>query len=227
VDDNLVIDSWKSESERDLTADVGLARGEHKLRLEYFENRGTAVVRLSWEKLRNPTYPEWKAEFWPNKDFSGSPVLVRNDKQVDFDWDTKAPAVGVPEDYFAARWTRTLNLSAGLYRFSLRANDGVRLYVNGTRLIDEWHSSNGSATYTIELVLSGSTALRLDYYDNTAKALVRLSWERLSTTLTPSPTGSITPTATVSPTATITPTATETPTPTATDTLTPTATETP
>jgi hypothetical protein len=227
VDDNLVIDSWKSESERDLTADVGLARGEHKLRLEYFENRGTAVVRLSWEKLRNPTYPEWKAEFWPNKDFSGSPVLVRNDKQVDFDWDTKAPAVGVPEDYFAARWTRTLNLSAGLYRFSLRANDGVRLYVNGTRRIDEWHSSNGSATYTTELVLSGSTALRLDYYDNTAKALVRLSWERLSTTLTPSPTGSITPTATVSPTATITPTATETPTPTATDTLTPTATETP
>ena len=84
-----------------------------------------------------------------------------------------------------------------------------------------------SATYTTELVLSGSTALRLDYYDNTAKALVRLSWERLSTTLTPSPTGSITPTATVSPTATITPTATETPTPTATDTLTPTATETP
>lgn len=227
VDDNLVIDSWRSESTRDLTADVGLARGEHKLRLEYFENRGTAVVRLSWEKLRNPTFPEWKAEFWPNKDFSGSPVLVRNDKQVDFDWDTKAPAVGVPEDYFAARWTRTLNLSAGLYRFSLRANDGVRLYVNGTRLIDEWHSSNGSTTYTTELVLSGNTTLRLDYYDNTAKALVSLSWERLSTTLTPSATGSITPTATVSATATITPTATETPTPTATQTPTPTATETP
>ena len=229
VDDVLVLDSWKSESTRDLTADVGLARGEHKLRLEYFENRGTAVIRLSWEKLRNPTFPDWKAEFWPNKTFSDSPVLVRNDKKVDFDWDTKAPAVGVPEDYFAVRWTRTINLSAGLYRFSLRANDGVRLYVNGTRLIDEWHSSNGSATYTTELVLSGSTALRLDYYDNTAKALVRLSWERLTTTLTPSPTGSITPTATASLTATASPTATETPTPTATETetLTPTPSETP
>jgi hypothetical protein len=227
VDDNLVIDSWKPESKRDLAAEVGLARGEHKLRLEYFENRGVAAVRLSWEKLRSPTFPEWKAEFWNNKDFSGSPVLVRNDRAVDFNWDTKAPAAGVPEDYFAARWTRTLDLAAGLYRFSLRANDGVRLYVNGTRLIDEWHSSNGSATYTTELVLSGSTTLRLDYYDNTAKALVWLSWERLSTTLTPSPTGSITPTATVSATATLTPTASETPTPTATDTLTPTATETP
>ena len=227
VDDNLIIDSWKSESKRDLTTDLGLARGEHKLRLEYFENRGTATIRLSWEKLRNPTYPEWKAEFWPNKDFSGSPVLVRNDKKVDFDWDTKAPAAGVPEDHFSARWTRTLNLTAGLYRFSLRANDGVRLYVNGTRLVDEWHSSNGATEYTAELFLSGSTALRLDYYDNTAKALVRLSWERLSTTLTPSPTGSITPTATVSQTATASPTATETLTPTATETLTPTATETP
>jgi hypothetical protein len=227
VDDVLVIDSWKSGSKRDLTAEVGLARGEHTLRLEYFENRGTAVVRLSWEKLRNPTFPEWKAEFWPNKDFSGSPVLVRNDPKVEFDWDTQAPAVGVPQDTFAARWTRTLDLAPGLYRFSLRANDGVRLYVNGTRLIDEWHSSNGSATYTTELVLSGSTALRLDYYDNTAKALVSLSWERLSTTLTPSPTGSITPTATVSATASVTPTATETPTPTATETPTPTATGTP
>ena len=235
VDDSLVIDSWTSGSKRDLSADVGLTRGEHKLRLEYFENRGEAVVRLSWEKLRNPVFPEWKAEFWPNKDFSGSPVLVRNDTKVEFDWDTKAPAVGVPEDYFAVRWTRTLDLSSGLYRFSLRANDGVRLYINGTRLIDEWHSSNGSATYTTELVLSGSTALRLDYYDNTAKALVSLSWERLSSTLTPSPTGSITPTATISATATATPTATETPTPTATatetsvpsDTPTPTLTPTP
>ena len=227
VDGKPRIERWKTGTSRELTQDLGLARGAHSLRLEYFEDRNQASVRLYWEKVSQPSFPDWKAEFWSNTNFSGNPALVRNDAEVEFDWGMQAPAAGVPADRFSARWTRTLDLSAGLYRFSLRANDGVRLYVNGTRLIDEWHSSNGSATYTTELVLSGSTALRLDYYDNTAKALARLSWERLSTTLTPSPTFTLTPTPSTSPTVTPTATISSTPTETLIPSETPTPTETP
>jgi hypothetical protein len=228
VDGNLLIDGWESESTRELTQDLGLTRGEHSLRLEYFENRVTATVRLYWEKLSKPSFPDWKAEFWRNTDLSGTPVLIRNDPQVNFDWGSKAPAVGVPADRFSARWTRTVTLSSGLYRFSLRANDGVRFYIDGTRLVDEWHPSDGTTVYTVERGLSGACVLRVDYYEDSGQARISLSWERLATTLTPSPTGSVTPTATITPTATVSPTATETPVPsdTPTETLTPTETET-
>lgn len=233
VDGNLVIDGWQSGSTRELTADVGLARGEHSLRLEYFENRGTATIRLNWDKLRSPSFPDWKAEFWPNKDLAGAPVLVRNDPLVDFDWGAQAPAVGLPADRFSARWTRTVNLTAGLYRFSLRADDGLRFYLNGLRLVDEWHTSSGTTVYTVEVTLSGPIALQVEYYEDGGSAAVHVSWERLTATLTPTPTGSITPTPTLTPTATTTATVTPTPTPsptateTAAATATPTVTETP
>jgi PA14 domain/Ig-like domain from next to BRCA1 gene/SdrD B-like domain len=227
VDGNLLIDSWVAGSKRELTRDVGLARGNHSLRLEYFENRVTATVRLYWEKVSSPSFPDWKAEFWNNVNLSGTPVLTRNDSQVNFDWGTDAPAVGVPADRFSARWTRTLDFAPALYRFSLRANDGVRFSIDGTPWVDEWHASDGTTVYTAEGFLSGVKPLRLDYYDDSGQARVSLSWEQLATTLTPSSTSTITPTGTVTPTATVTATATPSPTETETPTPTSTATDTP
>lgn len=235
VDGDLLIDSWKTGSSREITQDLGLARGDHSLRLEYFDERGQASVRLHWEKVSQPSFPDWKAEYWSNMDLSGNPVLVRNDAQVSFEWGLQAPASGVPADRFSARWTRAVTFPAGVYRFSLRADDGVRFYINGTRLVDEWHTSDGTAVYTLERSMSGANTLRVEHYDGGGAARVWLSWERLPTTVTPSPTGSLTPTpsatASVTPTSTVSPTPTETlipsDTPTPTETPTPSVTPTP
>ncbi len=123
----------------------------------------------------------------------------------------QAPAAGIPADLFSARWTQSLTLPAGLYRFSVRADDGARLYVNNTRVLDEWHTADGTVVYTVERTLSGKTDLRLDYYDGGGAARVELSWVRLSTTLTPTLTATISPTATETPTPSATPTPTATP----------------
>jgi len=85
----------------------------------------------------------------------------------------------VGADNFSARWSRTRSFDAGLYRFSVRADDGVRLYVDGERVINEWHSSNGSQTYTVDLPLKGSHTLRVDYYEGLGQALVKVSWTRI------------------------------------------------
>ena len=213
VDGTLLIDSWKTGTSRELTQDIGLARGAHSLRLEYFEDRNQASVRLYWEKVSQPSYPEWKGEYWSNVGLTGSPVLVRNDAQLKFDWAMKSPAAGVPVDQFSARWTRSMSFTAGLYRFSLRADDGARLYINGTKVLDEWHTADGTVVYTVERSLSGTNTVRLDYYDGGGAARVELSWVRLTTTLTPSLTATLTPTATETPIPSDTPTPTETPTP--------------
>jgi hypothetical protein len=56
VDDRLIIDSWRDGAFHEETADVALTRGDHILRVEYYERGGEAQVHLRWEKaLVTPT----------------------------------------------------------------------------------------------------------------------------------------------------------------------------
>ena len=52
--------------------------------------------------------PGLKAEYFANTDFSGKPALVRNDPQIQFDWNAASPASGIPMKAFAVRWSGVL-----------------------------------------------------------------------------------------------------------------------
>ncbi|MGA9533469.1 MAG: PA14 domain-containing protein [Anaerolineales bacterium] len=220
LDDEVVIDTWKDGSRREPTADVGLTRASHNIRLEYYEHTGAARVRLTWVKVGSPTFHDWKGEYWSNRDLKGSPALVRNDEGVDFIWKNGGAAVGLPADDFSARWTRTVTFD-GLYRFNAYADDGVRVYVDGKRVIDEWHASSGSQTYTVDLELHGDLPLKVEYYERAGNARVHFGFKRIEPTATPTATGTQPPT-TEPPTATVTPTQTSSATPTATPSPSPT-----
>jgi hypothetical protein len=66
----------------------------------------------------------WRGEYFANRDLAGAPVLVRDDADVNFDWRAAAPAPQLAADNFSARWTRSLNFTAGAYRFYARATTG-------------------------------------------------------------------------------------------------------
>lgn len=119
----------------------------------------------------------WQGEYFANPDLYGKPALVRTDAALNFDWGLAAPAAGLPADRFSARWTRTVSLGAGRYRFHATVDDGVRVYVDGLPIIDRWQPS-GAVTYNTNVALSGGTHfLRVDYYDNIERAAVRVWWE--------------------------------------------------
>jgi hypothetical protein len=80
------------------------------LRVEYYESGGAANVRFWWEKLTS--YPDWRGEYWSNRDLRGSLALVCNDARIKFNWGRGAPAPGLPADNFSARWTRTTSFDA-------------------------------------------------------------------------------------------------------------------
>jgi hypothetical protein len=102
---------------------------------------------------------------------------VRSDGEINFDWGLGSPAPDLPPDHFSARWTRTASLAAGQWRFHATADDGVRVYVDGLPIIDQWHPT-ATVTYNTSLALSGGNhELRLDYYDNVEQARIRLWWE--------------------------------------------------
>lgn len=124
---------------------------------------------------------DWQGEYFNNLNLAGNPVLVRNDAAVNFDWGSGAPAAGIGADNFSVRWSRGLNFSAGAYRFIVRVDDGVRLWVAGVLLIDQWRDT-APATYVADINLSdGVHQIRMDYYEHTGAALAQLSWERLET----------------------------------------------
>ena len=232
VDNQLVLDEWEDESAREFTVEVGLTKGSHALKLEYYEHRFDARIRLTWEKVSSPSFPDWKGEYFANRNLSGSPSLVRNDEDLDFDWDSGTPAIGLPANDFSARWTRKPNFSGGTYQFTLRADDGVRLFVDGVKILDEWHDSSGSDVYTVDRALDGKHTVVVEYYEHSGDAQIKISWKKLATptpthTSGPSSTPTATPTITPTPTHTLVPTDTDTPTPTASSTDTPTDTPTP
>ena len=51
-----------------------------------------------------------------------------------------AGADGLPEDHWSARWTGALVAPAsGTYTIAVETDDGVRVWVGGDRVIDDWH----------------------------------------------------------------------------------------
>jgi hypothetical protein len=178
VDGALIIDQWNDHAPQTFLADRYLDTDHHLVTVEFYENGGGAVARLSVAPTSVNIY-NWRGEYYGNMALSGSPALVRDDASINFDWGTGSPAPGtVNADGFSVRWTRTLDLAAGSYRFTATADDGVRLWVNDHLLIDQWRDQ-APATYSGDLYLpGGSVPVKLEYYENMGGAVARLAWER-------------------------------------------------
>ncbi|GFJ96708.1 PA14 domain-containing protein [Phytohabitans rumicis] len=77
-----------------------------------------------------------------------------------------------------ARWSRVVNLTAGQYAFTTTTDDGVRLYVDGQRVIDHW-GDQGPTPYTASMALAGGPhTVVMEYYENGAGAVARLGWTK-------------------------------------------------
>jgi hypothetical protein len=173
VDGRLVIDEWHNATFQTYTAQVTLTGGTHAIRLEMFERTGLASIVLWWEQAQS--YPQWRGEYFNNTNLIGSPVVVRNDSDVNFNWGAGAPARRLPADNFSVRWTRQLYFAAGTYRFTVDVDDGARLWVDGRLLINQWH--DGIASYSANVSLTeGAHTIRLEVYEHLGGAMARLSW---------------------------------------------------
>jgi hypothetical protein len=125
-----------------------------------------------------PTITQWKGEYWNNQGLSGNPALCRNDATVNFDWGVGSPDGRVPSDHFSARWTRTLDFGGGRYRFHVRGDDGVRLWLDDNLIIDAWRGQ-GPTEYMAERDLNDANhSLRVEYYENGGGAVAQFRWEQ-------------------------------------------------
>lgn len=122
-----------------------------------------------------PTFTGWRGEYFNNQTLSGQPVLVRDDPEINFNWGTSSPGSGLQNGNFSVRWTRSIIVPGGEYRFLARSNDGVRVWVNGVLLFDEWQRGQ-NATFQSEITLQPGQLLnvRVEYYHATGLAGVHV-----------------------------------------------------
>ena len=201
IDNQLVMDQWHDSNQVTYATDRSLSAGSHSFRVEYYNHSGVADIHLWWERAQ-ASYPDWKGEYFDNRKLEGSPVLVRNDDEIDFDWGTESPGPGVPRDDFSVRWTREQEFDrSGTYRFSARVDDGVRLWVDDDLVIDAWKDGGSRVVSGTKDVDKGDHDLRVEYYDKENQARITVDWERQGATATPSrtPTRTPTPAATAQP----------------------------
>ncbi len=120
----------------------------------------------------------FKGVYFNNKTMSGPPIATHCATQIDFSWPTGAPAPGITTDNFSVRYTRDLPLEAGNYVFTVTGDDGVRFYVDGELLIDSWKDQSATTHTAARTLTAGDHSLRLEFYEATEEALIRLNWTK-------------------------------------------------
>jgi hypothetical protein len=120
----------------------------------------------------------WIGAYYNNRNLADAPAIVRDEGGgfIDRTFTGVSPAPGIGAEHYSIRWTRTLTLTSGTYRFSVTGDDGVRLYIDGQLKIDEWRNQPAT-TYNVNVNLpAGNHEIKLEYYQYTGSAQARLIW---------------------------------------------------
>jgi hypothetical protein len=105
--------------------------------------------------------------------------LQRVDKVIDFDWPVNVrPGPNMDHDNFSVRWTGELvPIVSGLYTFTTRTDDGVRLYLNNEVVLENWTAAGATVqSGTKTLMANQRYSIRLEYRESTNAAMAKLSW---------------------------------------------------
>jgi len=122
-----------------------------------------------------------RGEYFGRMDLT-RPRASRVDATVDFDWGPGRPHPSVHADSFSVRWTGWVRPRfSERYTFHVVADDGVRLWVDGTRLVDVWKEQD-AAEHSGSAVLTAGRRykLRMEFYENSGNASAKLLWSSRS-----------------------------------------------
>lgn len=123
-----------------------------------------------------PTHTVWRAEYFVGTELAGSPVLCRSEDSVDHDWGTGSPSAALlGVDHYSARWVRTMTFDQEWYSFTVGADDGYRLYVDGVLIGGCWCSRSYTTDKMSHLMSAGEHTVRLDYFEGTGSSRVSLA----------------------------------------------------
>lgn len=121
--------------------------------------------------------------YFNNKDFTGTSV-TRIDPAINFSWGTGAPAGGISANTYSVVWTGyVIPRYTQEYTFFMRTDDGARVYINGTKIIESWKDQPATEySGKISLTKDQKYAIRVEYYQNWGGSTAQLRWSSQSQT---------------------------------------------
>jgi cytochrome c553 len=181
LDDELLIDNWRTQAVTTNKKAVQVKAGKHRVRMEYFENGSTASAKLTWAKNAGcsaSTIPtgSYCAEYYNNNAFTDDPFKIQNDAAVNFNWGAAAPLDGMVADNFSVRWQGDFELE-GDYRFVAQVDDGIRVWLDGQLIIDQWSASAYIEYFKDLSLVAGKHRIKVEMREAGGSAAAKLFWE--------------------------------------------------
>lgn len=188
VDNKFLINRWKNTSVPVINRSLwtGVKAGKHSIKTHYYEKGGNASVFSDVVP-----FDSWLAYYYPNRTLSGAPkgakVIkpVGEYKKLSENLGTGAPIAGMKSDNFSARYTTAKRIPAGEYTLRTKADDGVRVYLDGKLVLNRWASSTSLTEHTVKIKVSDRKDAKpknknvhwivVQYYDGTGNSIVEFS----------------------------------------------------
>ncbi|MFH1369050.1 MAG: glycoside hydrolase family 3 C-terminal domain-containing protein [Elusimicrobiota bacterium] len=153
-----------------------------KVKVEYAEGSnnvgGITDIPLEFITAGDSSERGFKAEYFNNKDLSGSPVLTKIEKSINYSWSNKPLDPKVPNDNFSARWTAVIApRETKEYYFGTTSDDGSRVFIDDKLVVDNWYDhAPMNVIKPARLEAGRKYRLRVEYYESSGEASMIFGW---------------------------------------------------
>jgi beta-glucosidase len=137
----------------------------------------TSAVPVPEDMLRAPDGNRGvNAEYFSNQNLSGTPLFSEQEPNLAYDF--TAPHRAEFRSNFSVRWTGVLTPSTSAeYRLGVAARDGVRVFLDGSLIIDDWNRHPArTITAPVHLEAGHSYKLVVEHFQSRDDSAVHLVW---------------------------------------------------
>lgn len=156
---------------------------------EFFLPHEDPIDKPVWWRVDNTVYlggADWKGEYFPNTTLTAPADRILYNQElgaeyrfaINFNWGNSGPFdTDWRTDNFSIRYTRVIDVGTSpvTLNFTLDSDDGSRLIIDGTTVINYWSGHGmGSPQTTTQTLSAGTHTLVVEYYEATSGAGLKL-----------------------------------------------------
>lgn len=165
----------------------GAAPGSYTLTAKAYDNQGATATSTTVAisvTASGGSGAGLTAHYFNTINLDGAPTLQRTEA-INFAWGAASPGSGVTTDNFSVRWQGQVEAPVtGAYQFQTVSDDGIRLWVNGAQLINNWtdHGDTTNTSGVVNLTAGVKYTVLLEFYEKGGSATAKLLWQLPTTT---------------------------------------------
>jgi PKD repeat protein len=139
---------------------------------------GDVPMKMCWPRYTAYKYREsptdyFYADLTGNWDLDGDHYFGET---LDFTHE-RSPDPSIGEDFFSVQWTGQLECDHNEnYEFHTFSDDGVRLYIDDSLIIDNWTEHLPTNDYSTQFMTAGKHDITLEFRENTGDGIIQLFW---------------------------------------------------